>query len=83
MISSVDSLIESWILNSGASFHHSFPLKELFHSFKGGKLEKVYLADDESLDIIRKVEDMIKTSSGILWKLQDVRFIPKFKKSLI
>ena len=50
MVLSVDSPIELWILDSGASFHSS-PMRELFHDFKAKKLGKVYLADDKTLDM--------------------------------
>ena len=35
LILRVNSLVESWILDSGASFHSS-PSKELFQNFKSG-----------------------------------------------
>uniref|UniRef100_A0A803LL22 Retrovirus-related Pol polyprotein from transposon TNT 1-94-like beta-barrel domain-containing protein n=1 Tax=Chenopodium quinoa TaxID=63459 RepID=A0A803LL22_CHEQI len=82
LILSVDSPIESWILDSGASFHSS-PCKEIFQNFKSGKFGKVYLADDEPLEILGKGDVMIKTSSGSSWKLEDVRYIPKLRKNLI
>ena len=50
LILSVDIVVESWILNSGASFHSS-PMMELFHDFNAKKLEKVHLVDDKTLDI--------------------------------
>ena len=36
LILSVNSLVESWILDSSASFHSS-PSKELFQNFKSGR----------------------------------------------
>ena len=50
LILSVKSPVESWILDSGASFH-SFPSKELFQCFKFGNFRKVYLADSNALEI--------------------------------
>ena len=38
LILSVNSLVESWILDSGASFHSS-PSKELFRNFKSRRFE--------------------------------------------
>ena len=49
LIVSVNSLVESWILDSGASFHSS-PSKELFQNFKSRNFGKVYLADNKGLD---------------------------------
>uniref|UniRef100_A0A803KPS4 Retrovirus-related Pol polyprotein from transposon TNT 1-94-like beta-barrel domain-containing protein n=1 Tax=Chenopodium quinoa TaxID=63459 RepID=A0A803KPS4_CHEQI len=57
--------------------------KEIFQNFKNGKFGKVYLADDEPLDIMGKGDVMIKTSSGRSWKLEDVRYIPKLRKNFI
>ena len=57
---SMDSPIESWILDSGASFHSS-PNKELFRNFKSENFEKVYIADNKDLKIERKGDVCIKT----------------------
>ena len=53
LILSVDSLIESWILDSGASFHSS-PNKELFRNLKSRNFEKVYLATTKILRLKKK-----------------------------
>ena len=60
---SVNSLVESWILDSSASFHSS-PCKELFQNFKSGNSGKVYLADNKALEIEEKGDVCIKTTSG-------------------
>ena len=82
LILSVDSSIESWILDSGASFHSS-PKKELFWNFKSGNFEKVYLADNKDLEIKGKEDVCIKTPAGNQWTLNDVRYIPGLKRNLI
>ena len=82
LILSVNSPVESWILDSGASFHSS-PSKELFQNFKSGNFGKVYLADNKTLEIKGKGDVCIKTTSGNQWKLEDVRYIPGIKKNLI
>ena len=46
----MNSPVESWILDSGASFHSS-PSKELFQNFKSGNFGKLYLADNKALEI--------------------------------
>ena len=46
----MNSPVESWILDSGASFHSS-PSKELFQNFKSGNFGKVYLDDNKTLEI--------------------------------
>ena len=52
LILSLDSSIESYILDSSASFHLS-PNKKLFRNFKSGNLEKAYLTDNKALEIER------------------------------
>ena len=79
LILSVNSPVESWILDSGASFHSS-PSKELFQNFKYGNFEKVYLADNKALEIEGKGNVCIKTNSRNQWTLKDERYIPGLKK---
>ena len=59
----MNSLVESWILDSGASFH-SYPSKELFQNFKSGNFGKVYLADNKALEIEGKGDVCIKDPLG-------------------
>ena len=47
---SVNSPIESWILDLGASFH-STSCKESLQNYVASNFGKVYLADDEPLDM--------------------------------
>ena len=82
LILSVDSPAESLILDSGASFHSS-PSKELFRNFKSENFEKVYLADNKTLEIEGKGDVSIQTPVENQWTLQDVRYIPGLKKNLI
>ena len=74
--------VESWILNSGASFHSS-PSKELFQNFKSGNFGKIYLADNKALEIEENGDVCIKTTSGNQWTLEDVKYILGIKKKLI
>ena len=78
----MNSPIESWILDSGASFCSS-PNKELFRNFKSENFEKAYLADNKALEIEGKEDVCIKTLAGNQWTLKDVRYIPSLKKNLI
>ena len=50
LILSVNSPVESWILDSGASFYSS-TRKELFQNFKSENFGKVYLADNKAVEI--------------------------------
>ena len=54
LILSVDSPIESWIMDSGASFH-STSCRECMDNYTFGMFRKVHLADDETLDVVGKV----------------------------
>ena len=65
----MDSSIESWFLDSSASFHLS-PNKELFQNFKSENFEKVYLADIKDLEIKGKEDVCIKTPVGNQWTLR-------------
>lgn len=53
------------------------------HKFVIGKFGKIYLADDEPLDIIGKCNVHIKTINGFLWKLPNVRFVLGLRRNLI
>ena len=55
----MDSSVESWILDSGASFHSS-PSKELFKNFKSANFQTVYLDDNKPLVIEGKKDVCLK-----------------------
>lgn len=82
MILSINSPIESWILDSGASFH-STPCREIMENYVSGDFGKVHLADDEALKIVGKGDVRLKLPNGTAWKLQGVRHIPGLKRNLI
>ena len=82
LVLSVSSPLESWVLDSGASFH-SCSDSSIMESYTSGDLGVVYLADDEPLRIVGKVDVKIKTPNGAEWKLCDVRHIPRLKRNLI
>ncbi|KAE8684638.1 Chitin elicitor receptor kinase 1 [Hibiscus syriacus] len=82
MILSVNSSIESWILDSGASFH-STPCQEIMENYVNGDFGKVHLADDETLKIVGKEDIRLKLPNQTTWKLTGVRHIPDLKRNLI
>ncbi|KAE8706762.1 Retrovirus-related Pol polyprotein from transposon TNT 1-94 [Hibiscus syriacus] len=82
MILSVNSPIESWILDSGASFH-STPCREIMENYVSGDFGKVYLADDETLKIVGKGDIRLKLPNQTTWTLKGVRHIPGLKRNLI
>ena len=82
LIYSLDSPVDSWIMDSSASFHTT-PSKDLLSNYISGRFWKVYLADEKSLDIVGRDDIDIKTSSGSLWTLHNVKHIPTLKRNLI
>ncbi|KAI3767934.1 hypothetical protein L2E82_18363 [Cichorium intybus] len=81
LICCVENSIESWIMDSGASFHasHSREVMQNFRQYKG----KVRLADNKSLDITGVGDVVLKTTLGTDWTLKNVKFIPDLKRMLI
>ncbi|CAH9079423.1 unnamed protein product [Cuscuta epithymum] len=81
LICSVENSIESWIMDSGASFHacHCRDLMKNFRPYNG----RVRLADDKSLEITGIGDVDLSTTLGTTWRLKDVRYIPDLKKMLI
>ena len=82
MILSVNSPIESWILDSGASFHAT-PCQEIMENYVSGDFGKVHLADDETLKIVGKGDIRLKLPNQTTWKLQGVRHVPSLRRNLI
>ena len=82
MILSINSPVESWILDSGASFH-STSCQEIMENYVSGDFGKVHLANDETLKIVGKGDVRVKLPNWTTWKLQEVRHIPGLKKNLI
>ncbi|WCJ44212.1 Retrovirus-related Pol polyprotein from transposon TNT 1-94 [Euphorbia peplus] len=82
LILSVRSPVESWVLDSGASFH-SCSSADLMENYTSGKFGKVYLADDEPLEIVGKGDVSIKTKNGSVIKLSGVRHVPGLKRNLL
>ncbi|KAE8688563.1 Retrovirus-related Pol polyprotein from transposon TNT 1-94 [Hibiscus syriacus] len=70
MILSVNTPIESWILESGASFH-STPCREIMENYISCDFGKVHLADDETLKIVGKGDIRLKLPNQTTWTLKD------------
>ena len=73
--------MDSWVMDSGASFHATHS-SEALRNLKEGDFGKVRLANDEVLDVTGMGDMDIVTSVGS-WTLKDVRVIPSLKKQLI
>ncbi|KAE8730942.1 Major allergen Pru ar 1 [Hibiscus syriacus] len=74
--------IESWILDSGASFH-STPCREIMENYVSDDFGKVHIADDETLKIVGKGDIRLKLPNQTSWMLKGVRHIPGLKRNLI
>jgi hypothetical protein len=82
LILSVDSPLDSWVLDSGASFHTT-AIREILENYVSGDFGKVYLADGTALDIVGIGNVKIRIHADSVWKLQKVRHVPELKKNLI
>jgi hypothetical protein len=81
LICSLEDKEESWVLDSGASFHATSQ-KKVFENYVPGNLGKVYLGNEQSCEIVGKGEVRINLS-GSVWELKNVRHIPDLTKNLI
>ena len=82
VILSLDSRIESWVLDSGASFHAN-PNKGYFRNYVQGNFGHVYLGDDEPCSITGKGEVHLKLQNKNTWVLKDVRHVSNLVRNLI
>ena len=73
---------ESWVIDSGASFHATFQ-QDIFQNYVKSVLRKVYLGDDEPCNIVGKGDVVVSPSNGSTLKLRNVRHAPKLKRNLI
>ncbi|VFR02587.1 unnamed protein product [Cuscuta campestris] len=76
-----ESNVDSWVMDSGASFHATHS-GEALQNLVVGDFGKVRLADDSALEVTGMGDMVLKTSVGF-WTLKDVRVVPALKKSLI
>ena len=81
LVCCVVSSVDSWVLDSGASFHSTHK-KENLKNYRDTEISKVYLADGKALEVCGRGEAHIQTKQG-LWILKNVRFVPKLSKQLI
>ncbi|VFQ59873.1 unnamed protein product [Cuscuta campestris] len=73
--------VDSWVMDSGASFHVTHN-GEALQNLVVGDFGKVRLADDIALDVMGMGDIVLKTPVSF-WTLKDVRVVPGLKKSLI
>lgn len=82
LVLSISSPLESWVLDSGASFH-SCSNAEVMEHYISDDFGQVYLADDEPLKIVGKGDVRITTPNGSVLQLNGVRHIPGLKRNLL
>ena len=68
LLLAVDSPLDDWVLDSGASFHTT-PHQEIIQNYVGSDLGKVYLADEEALDFLGMGNIQILLPNGSVWLL--------------
>jgi hypothetical protein len=76
LLLSVDSPLDSWVLDLGASFHTT-AIREILENYIAGDFRKVYLTDGSALDIVGMGDVRIRVHSDLVWKLQKVSHVPK------
>jgi hypothetical protein len=78
----VDNISESWVVDSGASFHAT-PHRKHFIDYVQGDFGKVRLGDDAPCKIVGMGKVQIKKKNGNQWLLKEVRHVPDIRKSII
>ncbi|RVW83124.1 Retrovirus-related Pol polyprotein from transposon TNT 1-94 [Vitis vinifera] len=78
----VDSPLDDWVLDSGASFHTT-PHREIIQNYVASDFGKVYLADGSALDDVGLGDIWISLPNGSVWLLEKVRHILDLRRNLI
>jgi hypothetical protein len=82
LILSVDNIYESWVVDSGASFHAT-PHRKHFLDYVQGDFGQVQLGDDAPCKIVGMGKVKIKQKNGNQRLLKEVRHVPDLRKNLI
>jgi hypothetical protein len=78
----VDNISESWVVDSGDSFHDS-PHRKHFLDYVQGDFGQVHLGDDAPCKIVGMGKVKIKKRNGNQWLLKEVRHVPDLSKNII
>ncbi|VFQ84433.1 unnamed protein product [Cuscuta campestris] len=76
-----ESNVDSWVMDSGASFHATHS-GEALQNLVVGDFGKVRLANNRALDVMGMCDIVLKTPVGF-WTLKDGTVVPGLKKCLI
>ncbi|RVX13264.1 Retrovirus-related Pol polyprotein from transposon TNT 1-94 [Vitis vinifera] len=82
LLLAVDSPLDDWVLDSGASFNTT-PHREIIQNYVVGDFGKVYLVDGSALDVVGLGDVRISLPNGSVWLLEKVRHIPDLMRNLI
>ena len=82
LLLSLESVDDSWVLDSGASFHAT-PHRGYFIDYVQGSFGIFYLGANEPCHIFGKGKVKIKLQNGIHWLLHEVRHVPTLSRHLI
>jgi len=82
LILSLDNADDSWVLDSGASFHAT-PHRSYFLDYVQGGFGLVYLGDNKPCQIVGKGRIKIKLQNENHWLLKEVRHVPRLSRNLI
>jgi hypothetical protein len=78
----VDNISESWVVDSGASFHATSHRKH-FLDYVQGDFGQVHLGDDAPCKIVGMRKVKIKQHNGNQWLLKEVRHVLDLRKNII
>jgi hypothetical protein len=78
----VDNIFESWVVDSGASFHAT-PHRKHFLDYVQGDFGQVHLGDNKPCKIVGMGKVKIKQRNGNQWLLKEVKHVPDLRKNLI
>jgi hypothetical protein len=81
-ILSVYNIFESWVVDSGASFHAT-PHRKPSLDYVQGDFGEVHLGDDAPCKIVGMGKVQIKQKNGNCWFLKEVRHVPYLRKNII
>ena len=82
LILSLDNTTESWVVDSGASFHTT-RYKEYFQDYVQGDFGQVYLGDDGPCKIVGKGNIQLRLPNRNKWLLKYVKHVPDLRRNLI
>ena len=81
LVCCAESSVDSWVMDSGASFHATHN-SEALQNLVIGDFGKVRLADNRTLKVTGMGDIVLKTPVGF-WTLKNVRVVPSLTKSVI